>query len=206
MASGGIDLSTGENMRHKFEIFCTPKPPKPVIPGLVSFIQLLQTASLSQQYNEPTSSYSTDVEWFVPGQQSRKVISRSNMKATGKFPSRKNGRSIHCESKHELNAMVILENCEVVSAYHEQPAIITFIDAHGVTRKHYPDILVELLNGNKLVIEIKSDKYSACPETLWRTSHLHEQLKAVGIIYLLILESQLTLSQPFIKSRLIGDF
>lgn len=189
-----------------FEIFCTKEEPKSVWPGYVSFHQVLQVSNLQPQYKELISGYTTNVEWMPQGERARKVISRSNSIATGKFPSPKNGRSIHCESRHELNAMVILENSDVVTSYHEQPAIITYIDALGVKRKHYPDILANLKNGNRLLLEIKSDQYANDTDTVWRTSHLHDQLKAIGVIYLLVVESQLNMSLPYIQRPLIGNF
>jgi hypothetical protein len=193
-------------MRIPFHQFCTPKKVEPRIEGAAPFAQLTHASSMQVLYKNPSIKVTTKIKWMPPGQLARKVISRSNWKPTYKFPSKKNNQNIHCESKHELNAMVILEDRDEVVSYQAQPAIITYLDEFGETHLHYPDILVTLNNGNKLLIEIKSDNYADCPETVWRTSHLHTELKPLGIQYLLVTESQLLASAPYIKRPLIGVF
>ena len=83
-----------------------------------------------------------------PGQmRSRKVVSRSNARSTGKYPSWKMGRMIHWESINELNAFRLLDCDPNVTSYSEQPCQIAYV-LDGVERIHYPDILVTTTAGN----------------------------------------------------------
>ncbi len=55
---------------------------------------------------------------------SRRVVSRSRARATGKFPSWKMGRMIQWESINELNAYRRLDATPGANAFYEQPLMI----------------------------------------------------------------------------------
>src|SRR5882757_3729479 len=85
----------------------------------------------------------------APGQmRSRKVVSRSNARSTGKYPSWKMGRMMHWESANELNAFRLLDCDPNVTSYCEQPCQIRYT-LNGVERVHYPDILVTTTAGKQ---------------------------------------------------------
>jgi hypothetical protein len=125
-----------------------------------------------------------------PGQvRSRKVISRSNARSTGKYPSWKMGRMIHWESINELNAFRLLDCDPNVTSYSEQPCQIVYI-LDGVERVHYPDILVATTAGKQLW-EVKIRSNASEPEVLARAAFLSRALPGWGYEYRIILGEDL---------------
>lgn len=159
-----------------------------------------QPLSLVQNY-----SLEITVEWMADNERSRKVISRSNLRMTHKYPSKKNKRMIYCESKHEWNTMIVLDACSEVVSYQEQPAIIRYLDYDNQQRTHYPDVLVILRNKHRILLEIKDESEINDSFINWRTNHLAECLKDLGITYLLVSSSQVSgcvkkLSEDLLKN------
>ena len=117
-----------------------------------------------------------------PGQmRSRKVVSRSNARSTGKYPSWKMGRMIHWESLNELNAFRLLDCDPYVVSYSEQPCQIVYVIG-GVERVHYPDILVTTAGG-KALWEVKLRSSASEPEVLARATFLSRVLPSWGYEY-----------------------
>jgi hypothetical protein len=117
-----------------------------------------------------------------PGQvRSRKVVSRSNARSTGKFPSWKMGRMIHWESINELNAFRLLDCDPNVTSYSEQPCQIVYV-MDGIERVHYPDILVTTTGGRQLW-EVKLQSNASEPEFLARATFLSRALPRWGYEY-----------------------
>jgi hypothetical protein len=117
-----------------------------------------------------------------PGQvRSRKVVSRSNARSTGKYPSRKMGRMIHWESINELNAFRLLDCDPDVTSYSEQPCQIVYVIG-GVERVHYPDILVTATRGKQLW-EVKLRSNASEPEVFARATLLSRVLPIWGYEY-----------------------
>lgn len=117
-----------------------------------------------------------------PGQmRSRKVVSRSNARSAGKYPSWKMGRMMHWESSHELNAFRLLDCDPNVTSYREQPCQILYI-MDGVERIHYPDILVTTPQ-EKQLWEVKPRSNAAQPGILARTALLSQLLPSWGYNY-----------------------
>jgi len=58
---------------------------------------------------------------------SRKVVSRSRHRVTGKYPSWKMNRMIEWESKNELNAFRLLDASSIILEFNEQPMTIHYI-------------------------------------------------------------------------------
>lgn len=123
----------------------------------------------------------------------RKVVTRSRCRATGKYPSWKNGRMIQWESVHERNAFRLLDCDPAVRGYNEQPCKIDF-QIDGIRQTHYPDILVETC-GRKELWEIKTAEDASSPEVLKRTAVLARELPAWGYKYRVMLANDLA-SQP----------
>lgn len=79
----------------------------------------------------------------------RKVVSRSNYRPTGKYPSWKMQRHVHWESHNELNAFRLLDANPLVLRFHEQPFEILY-EIEGEQHRHFPDVLVETRFGKEL--------------------------------------------------------
>ena len=168
-------------------------------PDLPLMGSLLSLSAERVQIAQPISQMEISIEFMSEGKLSRSVVKRSNFKSTYKVPSQKHSGAgmVQCESQIEVDAVHELEMNAHVESFQEQPAIIKYFDAHGTKRTHYPDFFVKLINGNLLILEIKSDKDSTDPQIIWRTEHIHRNLKLLGITYLLVSRSQI----PTAKAR-----
>lgn len=124
---------------------------------------------------------------------SRKVVSRSNARNTGKYPSWKMGRMMQWESVHEGNAMRILDASPHVTAFHEQPCEIIY-SMNGEQRRHYPDFMV--IEGNlREFWEVKTEADANSAEVAERTAFLTELLPEYGYSYRVVLAEALA-KQP----------
>jgi len=112
---------------------------------------------------------------------SRKVVSRSNNRSAGKYPSWKMGRMMHWESGNELNAFRLLDCDTDVVSYSEQPCQIVYV-MDGLERIHYPDILATTAEGKELW-EVKPRSKALEPEVLARTALLSRALPKWGYAY-----------------------
>src|SRR5260370_9079261 len=78
---------------------------------------------------------------------SRRVVTRSRFRPTGKYPSWKMERMLQWESINELNAFRLLDCDPRVTVFTEQPCEIVYFDGTE-TRRHYQDIYVEIDDTN----------------------------------------------------------
>jgi hypothetical protein len=125
------------------------------------------------------------IDLTEPGQaRSRKVVSRSNARVTGKYPSWKMGRMTHWESNNELNAFHLLDCNSNIRSFSEQPCKIVYV-IDGIRRVHYPDILVSTRRGKELW-EIKLSTEAAQPEIRLRTQFMCRALPHWGYTYRLV--------------------
>jgi hypothetical protein len=120
----------------------------------------------------------------------RKVVRRSNAKRTGKYPGLKAGRMMQWESKHECNAMRLLDACPAVIDFKEQPCEISYV-MDGVKHRHYPDLLVTG-NGWKELWEVKVQRNAQEPEVAKRTRLLTRFLSEHGYAYRMMLAEDLS--------------
>jgi len=141
------------------------------------------------QTNAPTND-SIMLEWPQAGKHRiRKVVSRSNHRVTGKYPSLKMGRMMHWESTLERDAFMLMDINRSILKFHEQPAKITYwLD--GEKHIHYPDILTTSHEGSCFV-EIKEEKDASKDEVSARTQLLSEQLPMQGYSYLVFTEEEI---------------
>ena len=95
--------------------------------------------------------------------QARKVVTRRGRRFRGYFPSRKLGRMVAWESLLERDAILIFEFSPGVFHFKEQPALVRYPDGTR-TRDYYPDFELELTNGKRVHIEVKSAHQLAKPE------------------------------------------
>src|ERR1039458_5940481 len=126
-------------------------------------------------------------------QRSRKVVSRSRSRPTGKYPSWKMRRRIEWESENELNAFRLLDCDPDVTCFHEQPCEIIYV-LDGRSRSHYPDLLVEK-NGRKELWEVKPESQAQEPDVVTRTTLLLQGLPLWGYAYRVVLAKDLAM-QP----------
>jgi hypothetical protein len=131
---------------------------------------------------------------------SRKVVSRSRARATGKFPSWKMGRMIQWESVNELNAFRRLDATPGALAYYEQPLMIRFV-LDGETHIHYPDVLIEW-GHRKGLVEIKSESDASNPVFANRTRLLAAALPQYGFGYQMVGADELS-KEPQLSNSLI---
>lgn len=120
---------------------------------------------------------------------SRKVVLRSNTKATGKWPSWKTGRMMQYESGNEKNAFKLLDASPAVRSYSEQPCIIHYI-LDGKVQRHFPDILVDFGTYQE-IWEVKTYADSRDPEILRRTELLTKYLTDFGYVYRMVIAEDL---------------
>lgn len=142
----------------------------------------------SRQDKKPAAGI-LSIQWPAHGhERMRKVVRRSNARSTYKYASQKVGRMIHCESRVEKSCFQYLEKQEAVSAYSEQPCLITYwLDLDGKPHQHIPDVLVHFSDGRPSEIwEIKAEKDVAVPELLDRSLLMSRELPMWGYNYRLV--------------------
>jgi hypothetical protein len=145
-----------------------------------------------------TVSAIQSIEFPEPRQlRSRKVVTRSQSRSTGKYPSWKMGRMLQWESANELNAFRLLDCDPQVRTFTEQPCEIRYMQ-DGVVRRHFPDILVEI-NGSKELWEVKSESEALRTEIASRTELLTEYLPMWGYTYRVVLGHHLA-RQPNLRN------
>jgi hypothetical protein len=136
-----------------------------------------------------------------PGRmRSRKVVSRSNARSAGKYPSWKMARMMHWESSNELNAFRLLDCDPNVTSYCEQPCRIAYV-MDGVERIHFPDILVTMPGGKQLW-EVKPRSNALEPEVLARATFLSRVLPRWGYEYRTVLAEDLA-TQPRLGNAIL---
>src|SRR5271165_6352087 len=112
---------------------------------------------------------------------SRRVVTRSRFRPTGKYPSWKMERMLQWESINELNAFRLLDCDPRVKAFIEQPCEIVYFDGTE-TRHHYPDIYVEIDSDQELW-EVKAEREASQSEVSTRTELLTSGLRRYGFMW-----------------------
>lgn len=130
------------------------------------------------------------IEYPEPGKRIREVVSRSNYRVTGKYPSFKTGKTHRWESFIELDAFHRLDADTAVIDYAEQPARIRYPDQDGKIRVHYPDLLI-YFPGYKEFVEVKSDLDATSEEIRKRTELLRVLLANEGFGYRVWTQSEI---------------
>lgn len=120
---------------------------------------------------------------------SRKIVTRSRARPTGKYPSWKMGRMLQWESINELNAYRLLDADPAAIAYHEQPLTIRYT-INDEAHVHYPDTLVQW-GASRELWEIKPTVQALRPEYQERTKLLEAALPQLGFAYRLVFAEEL---------------
>ena len=163
-------------------------------------MRTLELPTIETVYIEPLRSGCFDTSSNISGiksilfpatgqVRSRKVVSRSNARSAGKYPSWKMGRMMHWESSNELNAFRLLDCDPNVTSYSEQPCRIAYV-IDGVAKVHFPDILVMTTRGKQLW-EVKPRSNALEPEVLARAAFLSRVLPRWGYEYRTVLAEDL---------------
>jgi hypothetical protein len=106
---------------------------------------------------------------------SREVISPSGGIMRCKFPSRKNGRLVHCEGLLELDAAYLFEASPQIAVYREQPAKTHIPDGDRV-RRYTPDFELTLTTGESVWIEVKPLRSLENPDVRHRLKMVREHM------------------------------
>jgi hypothetical protein len=114
-------------------------------------------------------------------QRMRRVVSRSNSRVTGKYPSLKKKQMAYWESAIERDAFRRLDADLSVITFQEQPARITY-EVDGQRHIHYPDILVRHVSTSDFV-EVKSDADADRDDIQERTAIMRKILAPLGFGY-----------------------
>lgn len=129
-----------------------------------------------------------------PHRRSREVISPSGGIMRCKFPSRKNGRMVHCEGLLELDAAYLFEASPWVSAYREQPTKVYFPDGDRV--RHYtPDFELTLTTGEIVWVEVKPKRSLLDADVQHKLQKVHEHMVRAERLFAIISDDVLRL-QP----------
>jgi hypothetical protein len=128
---------------------------------------------------------------------SRRVVTRSSFRPTGKYPSWKMERMLQWESINELNAFRLLDCDPRVTVFTEQPCEIVYVDGTEI-KHHYPDIFVEI-DGNQQLWEVKAECEASQDEVASRTELLSRELRRYGFTYRVMLDRELA-KQPRLEN------
>jgi hypothetical protein len=136
----------------------------------------------------------------------RKIISRSSMRPTSKYPSLKNAvLNNHGEYCNEPNAFRWLDFDPEVLSYREQPCEIVYLDDDGVECSHFPDIEV-LARTRPELWEIKAERYANADVIRRRTEILSAELQSWGFVYRVMTAEELNLQPRKDNMHKILDF
>lgn len=155
---------------------------------------LLWPNQLGGEATDYETGYIQSIEFAKPGEfRFRNVVSRSNARVTGKYPSWKMDRMTHWESRNERNAFSLLECDPDVKGFHEQPCKIVYV-INGKKQTHYPDILVVFAKERE-IWEVKPHFEALQTKVRVRTSFLAQALLPWGYRYRIALGEDLA-QQP----------
>jgi len=120
---------------------------------------------------------------------SREVVSRSNTRPTGKYPSFKMQRMLQWKTPHVLNVFRLLDANPEVLRFEEQPLVVHY-ELDGVKHDHYPDVKVEV-SGEKELWDVATRTSELNPETARRSILLSKGLPAFGYHYRVVIAEDL---------------
>ncbi|MHB1401831.1 MAG: TnsA endonuclease N-terminal domain-containing protein [Thiobacillus sp.] len=120
----------------------------------------------------------------------RKVITRRGRRFRGYFPSSKLGRMVAWESLLERDAILLIEFSPGVLSYQEQPALVQYADGTRV-RDYYPDFELELANGKRIHVEVKSSHQLAKPEFKAKYTAIAEHYARIRMDYRIVTEAEI---------------
>lgn len=141
------------------------------------------------------------IEWAKPGQRARKIVRRSNLRVTGKFPSFRNNTSVHWESFNERDCFIRLDANPRIVSFKEQPATLTYF-LNGKTYKHFPDLFV-VGNGRAGFIEVKSHTDPDLCEAIERGDAIRPVLLMQGFDYFVVTDLEIRQEPQFSDAKIL---
>lgn len=120
----------------------------------------------------------------------RKVVTRRGRRFRGYFPSTKLGRMVAWESLLERDAILLIEFSPGVLSYQEQPALVQYTDGYRI-RDYFPDFELELANGKRVHVEVKSAHQLAKPEFAAKYTAIAEHYSRKGLDYRIVTEAEI---------------
>lgn len=116
---------------------------------------------------------------------SREVVRPTGGIMRCKFPSRKNGRLVHCEGLLELDAAYAFELHPHITRYREQPAKVDFADGAHV-RRYTPDFEVTLSSGQTILVEVKPASSLVKPDIQHRLACVRDHMQRHGKLFTIL--------------------
>jgi hypothetical protein len=155
-------------------------------------------ASLFPHPNSREAGHVVGIDFPEGGGPALKVISRSNLNPTGVYPSYRTGKQVVWDSPHEYNLIRLMDCDASVVDILPQPCVIRYVQG-GEERKHYPDLLTKLQNGQKVFWEVKTPENAHRTDTRSRTAIMAEGLTEHGYLYRVALSDDLRV-EPRLKN------
>ncbi|MGN6810127.1 MAG: Tn7 transposase TnsA N-terminal domain-containing protein, partial [Thermomicrobiales bacterium] len=101
----------------------------------------------------------------------------------GTYYSEKLRRNVQFESALEMKFLLRIEQLDEITAYQEQPFSLGY-QLDGVQRRYYPDVLLQLQDGQMIVAEVKPLWQMAFRENLakWSALKIYCELQGLGLL------------------------
>lgn len=103
------------------------------------------------------------IKQFKPNKRSRYEQGYINPSSCKKLFKSQSNEPIIFRSSYERTFVYWLESCKDVKQWGSECLEIRYKYIDGKTHRYYPDYVVEMMNGNKLVIEIKPKNQTVKP-------------------------------------------
>ena len=123
-------------------------------------------------------------------ERARNVIAPTGGIVRGKFPSRKNGRSLHYEGLLEQEAMYLFELAPRIVRCREQPRRIPYPD-QATLRTYTPDVELLLSDGSSVLVEVKPVDRLATPEVAHGLAAVRQQLERNGERFVVLTDADI---------------
>ncbi|HDS1776880.1 TPA: transposase [Pseudomonas putida] len=104
------------------------------------------------------------------------------------FPSKKNRKSVVCQTSLEADFCLLLEHSNQVMMYRTQPYVIHFYEG---SCSYTPDVVARLADGREVIYEVKSTRLSNASRWIRRRCLLEFLMSKNGLIFEFISESQI---------------
>lgn len=158
----------------------------------------------SQTYPTGPTDRVLGISFALPNVPFRKIVKRSNQRATGKYTSLKTGTMIQWESIPERNTFRFLDACPSVVTYSSQSVRIEYV-LNGEVKTHIPDILVKTTSSLEFW-EVKTARFASEPDVEQRTQLLVSELPTRGYQYRMILAEDVALEPRFSTIATLLDY
>jgi hypothetical protein len=121
----------------------------------------------------------------------RNVVTRTHKGFRAKFPSKKMGVTIGCESLLELQAARLFEFHPYVTAFLAQPVEEYFYDNEGCRRSYTPDFKVTFSTTDFVYVEVKPEKKLRCPTLALKYKRIADSFAYRKLPFRLLTEREL---------------